>query len=388
MLRYIWTGAAILTTFWIGSATAQATPALISVQTPSVTLAVADTGDGTGTLTTTNLTDKPVTLTIAVKSPPQGCVINPTRDTVPAAQQHDTKLTLTGCNLTAGSGIDLEVTPSGGPAVPVQGKVDKKPSPDWSVMSESFAWAIAASAVICLLALILAPERPDKKRFWLALPGLGNDYDFSKSWATTATLVTSAFAGVFGSTDILKDVLGNDDASLNSIVGVSAAIALGLVAAGPLAVGALKTEKGQVTTAGLLVGAFLTLAGTGGQFLVLVRVGYSLDLGTILGLKTTFLVLALGIVGGVLLAVYAFQSLRLAMKDGAAKPHKGSTTVRPKNRHVVEAVAAELEQALPNNDTEALTGALRQAVSKLRESNNDEYEIEMTGPTYTRTAIL
>lgn len=385
MLRLFWAASVVLTISWIGSASAQAAPAVISVQTPSVTLALADTGDGTGTLTTTNLTDKPVTLAIAVKSPPQGCTISPTQDAVPAAQQHDTKLTLTGCNLTAGGAIGIEVTPAAGQRLTVQGKVEAKPSPDWSIMSDSFGWATLASALVCALALWFAPKGPRGTRYRWALPGLGNDYDFSKSWATTATLVTSAFAGVFGSTDILKDVLGTEDASLNALVGVSAAIALGLVAAGPLAVGALKIfSKGEVTTAGLLGGAFLTLAGTGGQFFVLVRVGRNLDLGSFLGMHTTTVVLWLGIAGGALLALYAWQSLRLAMKEGAVAPKKASTTVRPKTRHVRDTVANDVELAIPKNDTEAL----RRAVDRLREPDGDEYEIEATGPVRTRTAIL
>src|SRR6185437_13191152 len=128
--------------------------------------------------------------------------------------------------------------------------------------------------VICLIVLVVA-----KSSLGQGLPGLGNDYDISKSWATTATLIASAFAGIFGSTDVLKDVLGKDDASITALVGVSAAIALGFVTAAPLILGALKNDKGEVIVAGLLAGALLTLAGTGGQLLVLVRVGHQLDLG-------------------------------------------------------------------------------------------------------------
>jgi hypothetical protein len=163
-------------------------------------------------------------------------------------------------------------------------------------------------------------------------------------------------------------------------------VALGFVAAGPLMVGAFKDDKGDVTVGGLLAGAFITLAGTGGQFAVLVAVGHGLKLGSFAGLKITTMLLWLGYGGAVLLAWYAWKSLRLAVTLGVKPPEKATTTVRPvhrKTRKQTEKQVADLRGIAADDDD-----AIAAAVDELHREQDQGYEVEMSGPSRTRTAIL
>jgi hypothetical protein len=164
--------------------------------------------------------------------------------------------------------------------------------------------------------------------------------------------------------------------------------ALGFVTAGPLAVGAFKNNEGQVTVRGLLTGAMLTLAGTGGQLSVLVWVGHKLDLGSIFGAKANTVVLWLGILGTLLLIAYAWRSLRSALIVGVVKPKKHTTTVRPRRRKSPEEIGAPFEGLLEIDDKGQAQARLTQAINQLHQEQDDQYEIAVTGPTSTRTAIL
>ncbi|HST46910.1 hypothetical protein [Jatrophihabitans sp.] len=380
MVRMFRAGAVVVTLLWLGALPAAAQPAAITVQTSPITLTVADPGKGTGTLTTTNLTDAPVTIQLAIENP-AGCRISPTQELIPAAIQHDTAVTVTGCGLHAGSAVDVKVTPGTGNAITIQATVDAQPSPRWSIMSRSFFFALVGALVICVGVLVWAGRKGLAGK---SLQGLGKDYDLSKSWATTATLISTAFAGLFGSTDVLKKLLGKDDADLTTLVGVSAALALAFVTAGPLVLGALKNKEGQVTVPGLLAGALLTLAGTGGQVLVLFQVGHQLDLGTFAGIKTNTIVLWLGFLGTALLAWYAWRSLRTAIEQGVKPLEKSTTTItsqRPKSRREVAKQVDRLREISPD--------ALEDAIDQLHEEETaQQYEIALAEPSRPRPAIL
>jgi hypothetical protein len=135
------------------------------------------------------------------------------------------------------------------------------------------------------------------------LKGLEASWSFKDSWASTATVIAAAFAGVFGQSDVLEAIFGDDTAPVFALATVASAVAVGLVAAAPLVLQAARTPESEVTVWGLLSAAVLTLAATGGELAVIAIGASLLDLG---GFER--LLPWLGLVGGTLLAGYAYSS--------------------------------------------------------------------------------
>jgi hypothetical protein len=169
---------------------------------------------------------------------------------------------------------------------------------------------------VALLSFIMRTWKFDHekeaKRWWTRHGlHLGVTWSLKDSWASNLTVVAAAFAGVFGSSDVLKAALGKDTAPVFALTTVSAAIAVGVVSSAPLALSVLR-YRGNVTPRALLVGAALTVGGVLGELWVIGLGVWDLDLGgwqyaiTIAGLT----------VGTLLIAIYSIQTMtaNLAMK--------------------------------------------------------------------------
>lgn len=332
----------------------------VALTATEVTMTADDDGHGKATVTAINLGPEPVDLTLALPDR-GGCLIEPKTATLPDRQQTDVDFEVTGCQLGNGDAVEVTVTVPGH-TWNVAAKVEDKADPPWNRMVW-FVWALVAALVLALLvyarwddadgqpdaktpapsaaptvggtsaaaAKVPGKRRPNKKRakkkdkrvLLTPLPGLGEEYDFTKSWASNATIIAGAFAAVFGASDVLKAILGKEDTAIIGLLAVSAAVALGLTAAGPLAVATVKSG-GHVTPAGLLAAAVITLTATGGQLGVIVETAARLELGLVDEVAAL-----LGVLGAALPLAYAWTSLSRSLSEGIKpKTAAESTTVK------------------------------------------------------------
>jgi len=260
--------------------------------------------------------------------------VAPSAAELPAAREQDVSLTVTGCHLAEGDGLKLRVSPSGQAPFELSASVPSSPTPPWSWLAWSFGLAAAGAIVVVGAAWLRWASKGRAKRWSEPLPSLKGDYDFGKSWASNATLISGAFAAVFGATDVRKAILGEEDASTVAVLLVAAAIASGLVIAGPLIVATFR--KGPVVTSGgLIAAAAVTASGTGGQLGVLLATAWHLDIG-----RFHWVAVGLGGAGVLLLATYVFRSLTESLTSGLKPLPKPVTAPKPPSRRVVKALLA------------------------------------------------
>jgi hypothetical protein len=253
---------------------------------------------------------------------------------LPPAVQKTVSLTLTGCHLKSGDGLRLLVSAQGQAAVEVPGSVAPSAKPQWDWLALSFG--LAALAALVLVVLVGGTWSLGQAGHTLRtpLPGLTSDYDFSKSWASNATVISAAFAGVFGASDVLKAIVGDKDDAIQAVVLVAAAVATALVVSGTLVV--LATRSGKTVTSGGLMGAALvTTAGTGGQLGVLLLVAEDIELG-----RFRWPALVLGTAGAVLLGTYVYRSLKESLTSGLVAPTPAPAAALPP-REVFDKMAEE-----------------------------------------------
>ncbi len=313
----------VLTAVGAAALLAGATPVAAQTEaallTDEIALTVGDDGRATGKAQLVNLTAGLVDLKVAVSDEDKSCTVSPESARLAAGRQTDVGLTLTGCGLGDGGSRTLDLT-AGTQSWEVVAVAADPPQPPWDRLN--WFWIAAVLALVLVLCVYLSWDgRRAKRTLKTELPGLGSDYDFAKSWASNATIVAGAFAAVFGATDVLEAVLGKEDAAIVGLLAVSAGLAVGLIAAGPLLIATFKT-KGQVTPFGLLAGAFVTLTATGGQFGVLAHTAWRLDLGWVDELS-----LGLGICGTLLLLAYSWRSLSDSLTEGLVKPKTEAAAV-------------------------------------------------------------
>jgi hypothetical protein len=203
-------------------------------------------------------------------------------------------------------------------------------------------FALVLMVVVAVRAPIWEPEKeteaPWHKRLraglWRPLPSLPDDWSFTDSWATNAALAASIFTGVFGATDVLESIFGDEGESIVNVATVAAAMTIALVAAAPLLVTALRTSPDgkadtDATVAGLLVGSWLVVAATTGQVATAAWLLHDVD-----GVSDA-LVVSLAVIALVVLAVYALRSipatiafgLYVAPKKSKRKPSKRTVTI-------------------------------------------------------------
>jgi hypothetical protein len=340
------------------AASAASTVALTSTK-PQLT--IVNDATATTTLTFVNVgTDNPkVTVTAA------DCQTSLEPATLVASVQSEVKLTLTGCHVNTGDAVDLTVKAADATWT-ITASAGSGDKPPWDRLWVSFLIGLVVAVVLVLLTFMRwngsssvdswheafehNPFGDKRRKLWgEPLPGLGHKYDVTKSWASNITIVTSVFAGVFGSSAVVKTLIGKDPESVLAVAVVAAAIAAGLVAIAPIVIGATNAAgdgdgggggdrrtseaarkrpepepESQASDAprtrftsvyGLLLAAVVTLTATIGQLGVLVSTAANLELGPVDELMPIIGVLALA-----LLVVYAYRSLIVALTVGKSLP--------------------------------------------------------------------
>lgn len=225
-------------------------------------------------------------------------------------------MTLTFRDCKVDGGVTASVSVPGQAPWTVTGTVKAKTAPPWWWLRWSFLLAGVAALGTAVGAVFKwdGEAKEGQNRNWnTALEHLKADYDFGKSWATNATLVSGAFAAVFGASDVLKALLGEEDVSIKAALLVAAAIASGLVLAAPLVA---RSHKGKHPTPAWLAAAVaVTMTGTGGQLGVLLFAAESVDLG-----DARWVALGLGIGGVGVLVTYSFRSFVTVLTAGVTPP--------------------------------------------------------------------
>jgi hypothetical protein len=329
---------------------ALATPSPVALDSGEVALAEANGGGWTTAVGLTNLSNAALAVTARPAVAKVGCA--PQLDhsarlpaaqhtiftvTVPAACDLATKkLALT---LTAGNGATATSLP-----VVAALKAPVPSKPDWGVLWW-FLVTLGAGAAVSLAAFVAWDPKGDvHRRLDQALPYVGASWSFGGSWASNVTVVGGLLAGVLGSSDLLKQVLGAAAAGALAVVTIAGAISAALIgAAGIVAITSQTRAKGEFTAGGLLAASAIALGGGGGQLIVVYLVSRDLDLGG--GTTEKYLVPGLLFAALALLAIYGYRSLQGVFVRGTTpRPAVG----RPRAKKAVRSARRRVKAAAPD----------------------------------------
>ena len=357
----------------VGSAAgalASTSPAQVVIVSTNVSFDSSSPATATFTVSLINLTEQS-TVIGATPSNPSGkaCKITPDPNVVPAATQQTVAVTLRGCALPTSGGFLVTLTADGQalPTLTVAPATPAVSTPDWTLFV-AFPIAVVAAAVILAAAGCRGYWRyyraekdegkPETNRlsicawWWKCALNLSTGWSLKDSWASNVTVIGAAFAGVFGSSDVLKAVLGNATDPVFALALVSGAVAAGIVGAAPLILAAVRWTGG-VTPAALLAGASLTVGAAGGELAVITLGAQHLPLGGVEDAMLPALIL-----GSLILACYTYLTMLGSLppkpQSPGKKPIKQPENVSSENFRQIEAMAAELPKVyLPHAIAEA-----------------------------------
>jgi hypothetical protein len=301
----------------IGAGTAVAAPAPLTVDDREPALKSQDDGGWTVDLGLTNLTDGDIALAARPMNADDGCA--PKVDgTLPQAQHSDVIVRVPpGCKVSE-DGIDLQLVATSADSEAVIFDVTAAPkpdsvAPDWKQLRVFVVLFPVSLAGLFFLAWLSLADRPN---LFEGLPHLESAWSFQDSWASNVTVAGGLLTGILGSSDLLKEVLGEDAEFSLAVATVGAAIAVAIAGAGALVALATrrKSDDGTrdlFTPYGLLIAGALTLAAAGGELWVVWKSGENLDMG---GVEDDLYLAAL--VAGALLALYGILSLKATLRVG------------------------------------------------------------------------
>lgn len=325
---------------WIGAgaASADSTDYVLTSAKPTIN---EEDGEPTVALTLINLTDQEATVTLSTTEGGDNC--KPSQEELAARQEEKLTFTLDGCDFgkdnTVGIAVDVEGTP-----FDVTGKIDETAEPDWGLLW-IYQRSLAGGVVLVLLGWIwfaLSPPKGLAKKRKVGpatpLPYLGASWSFKDSWAANVTLVSAAFTGLFGSSDLLKSVTGEEAPSTLALITIASAIAVALVGLGPLVLQTTRNDKSQVYAGGLFASAALAVGASGGLALIIVRSVAPAVKGSAETILSAGAWLAL-----ILLALYAVTSVRQNLTKGLTKPPDEETDLTDEQKQaIVDALSAKL----------------------------------------------
>ena len=245
----------------------------------------------------------------------------------------------TGCSLTVGGGSALELEPArqtevtvgipqscpvsnsfkfyidsaGAAPIRVEAAASSAAKPYWSPLW-SFLGALFVALIVVAVTYVRWPgtQPATEKGLDQPLKGLESSWSFKESWATNATAASGLFIGVLGSSEFLKAVLGPEAEAAIGVATVVGLIATSLVGVAGVLVLALRgKDSSETTVGGLLAGTVVALGAAGGQIWAITIELDSVNLGVIDSGKYVVAVLA-----SMLLALYAFTSIRGLLKQG------------------------------------------------------------------------
>jgi hypothetical protein len=325
--------------------------------------------------------DVPVRVRIVPPSP-GGCSVSvPANTVVPAHRQQEVTVSAEGCPDGRDGTVWFTLT-AGGLSFPMKAARAPEPRPHWNSLYYAFGAAGLAALTVCFLEYLYFTKgeategsvpsgpRPSGPRSATTNPAkrprrtpgtqlvLDKSWDFTKSWAGNVTVVAAAFAGVFGSSGVMTALFGKDAGSnAIAVITVAAAIAVGVVGAAPLFLGAFGEERPALPNLNpprpvwlgipvwaLLAAASLTLTAAGGELAAIVLAA-TLELR----LSTTqqVLVWVTGALGGLLLIKYAQQTLYqlITYSPTADEQDKADQEDLAAAEKTAEVTAAALEHA-------------------------------------------
>ena len=363
------------------SAAASTSPAPVTVVNTDVSFDSSSPASATFTVSLINLTEQDLPIGAGPASPSKACKITPDPNVLPAATQQTITVTLRGCALPASGGFLVTLTADGQalPTLTVTPAAPAAATPDW-ILFFAFPIAIFIAAVVLAAAgchgyhrYYEAEEDEAKKTsgtpagnqrretrhdwkisewWWRCALNLSTSWSLTDSWASNVTVIGAAFFGVFGSSDVLKAVLGNDTDPVLALATVSGAVATGIVGAAPLVLAAMRWSGG-VTPAALLAGASLTVGAAGAELAVITLGAQHLSLG---GVQDAMLPAL--IIGSLILAAYAYRTMLGSLppkpRPKGTTPAKKPENVSPADFSKIEGIADELPDVyLPHAIAEA-----------------------------------
>jgi len=329
-----------------GAGQAGAQPADIVVGTVAPELTGGEGQVRTIVLELTNLTTDGLRFAVTPTTEARGCILTPVPGILSSAQVTTVSVAVPTACRAGETGFEFVIT-ADGTEVALTASVAETESSPWG-------WLLAFPVVLLIAgigALVL---------WWLApkktLPYLDRAWSFKDSWASNVTVLGGLLTGVFGSSEVVKALLGKDAASAIALATVGSAVAVAFIAAGPILTLATKSKK-QFTTGGLLAAAAVTLAGAAGELVVVTATASKLDLG---GWEKG--AWALGLLGFALLLVYSYRTIRQTTDEGSTPPapDEDSDTIK-----AAQLVAAAIS-ARPKDSVSVPATSIEETVAGIR----------------------
>jgi len=235
-------------------------------------LTPADAGGGIAQISLTNLTTLGVNVTARPQRPTRAsCTIDLDKSgSLPPAQTRSFTATLSAACGQIKNRFGIIVTAGGKDLQPVTAAVEPKPkTPDWDTLQKWFLLSTLAAIGLMIAVLIVAWIKGTRP--WDSLPSLDDSWSFKDSWVSNVTVVGGLLAGIFGSSDVLTGVLGDDADESLALATIGGAVAVALIGAAGVSLGVATARFARPGSAawsvvggaagGLLVGAFGKLLG-------------------------------------------------------------------------------------------------------------------------------
>lgn len=314
---------------------AQERPSMI-VDTTTPKLVEAEDGAWKVDVVLTNVTGEELTLSAQPADlEDTGCRLQVPKSLPPAQQSAITVGVPAVCQLsgknfkfeidaeTADNPIAASVPFTAGP------KPDSEETPNWDALS-AFPVALGILTLVALMLFVrwkrlgFMGQKPPpgddgdrdgepapKRSHRTPLSYLDQSWSFKESWVSNITVGTALITGIFGSSEVLTAMLGDDAKESLAVVIVASAAAALLVALGPVVLAATKTKSDKFSAGGLFVATVVVLAGALAEVFVVAESATRLDLG---GLED-WVPWAAAMVGALLL-LYTFRNVDSTLRTG------------------------------------------------------------------------
>jgi hypothetical protein len=279
----------------------------------------------------TNLTDGQLTLSPhAGSAAGRGCRLTADKNPLAPAQHGAVTVTVpAACKIDPERGLAFRVAVAGAEK-PASFAVAAAPrpanEPDWRAL---WAFPIALALLVVVAVVLIIVWDGGQLKY------LEATWSFKDSWASNVTVAAGLFTGIFGSSDVVKALLGGDADQSIALATVGAAAALAFIGAGPILLLATK-QNGAITTAGLVFASAITLTGAYGELWTVYASGRKLDLG---GWEDRLAYLTAA--AAVLLAWYAFRALAETVHHGKTEPKRVTSDAIVAARMIVTALKGE-----------------------------------------------
>jgi len=240
------------------------------------TIELTDDGDGavSGEITITNASSVRRLISFEGAEDIATCAFKVEPAVVQPWRTVTVKVTSESCDVSAnakGSLLLAGATPS---AITLKVKPGDSPAsiPYWKVAASFGAGSLVSLVAVGVILLGRPKVKVKDKAPEVRVPVTteleepADDWDFTDSWASTISIGATVFVALFGATDVLTAVFGEEPKDVLNRLLVVSVVAAFAVGAGPLLVKSIgKTSK--PTIRGVLVGAFATMLGVIGQII-------------------------------------------------------------------------------------------------------------------------